>query len=102
MLLVPNCIILHYIHFFSGVHFTSVSFQECSTVSFQECISYLFSSGVYFTSDFPGVLNWEDGGSLDLGGMGLSRTDSRMSRVVMVSHQKIYLQFVSSVENEIV
>jgi len=31
----------------------------------------------------PGVLNWEDGGSMDLGGMGLSRTDSRMSRVVM-------------------
>ena len=32
---------------------------------------------------FTGVLTWEEGGSLDLG-RGLSRADSRMSRVVMV------------------
>ena len=36
---------------------------------------------------FTGVLTWEEGGSLDLG-RGLSRADSRMSRVVMV---KFYL-----------
>ena len=32
----------------------------------------------------PGVLSWEEGSSLDLGPRGLSRADSRMSRVVMV------------------
>ena len=94
-----------YICFCRGVFHICVFsfFQGCSTVSFLECILYLFSSEVYFTSVFSrgvfyicffpvvyftsvfaGVLNWEDGGSMDLGGMGLSRTDSRMSRVVMV------------------
>ena len=43
--------------------------------TFKKKVNYCF---------FSGVLSWEDGGSLDLGGMGLSRTDSRMSRVVMV------------------
>ena len=50
----------------------------------QHSTRWNFPKKVNHCDFFSGVLSWEDGGSLDLGGMGLSRTDSRMSRVVMV------------------
>ena len=57
-----------------------LNIENCVQVN----ISHLFLQGCISHLFFSGVLNWEDGGSMDLGGMGLSRTDSRMSRVVMV------------------